>query len=75
MPSAIVAFIDEPASFRLAGDFVYFDLPTGTACISGVMHAENFIESFGRAAEIAHQWSARRYGSVVKFPAKPKRVV
>ena len=74
MPERVVAFIDSPALFRLAGEMIYFELPTGDTSLHAVMPVEVFLESFGRAAEVVHRWSDQRYGEVIPFPDRPQLV-
>lgn len=62
-----VVYIEGAARFWLDGDVVLFKLTTGEKVVCGAMSASDFIESFGRAADIAHQWSGEHYsGSRVR---------
>lgn len=56
--SSAIVYVNGPVRFWLDGELVVFEMPSGTKIVSGVMSASNFIESFGRAAEVAHQWSS-----------------
>lgn len=62
-------FLTGAARFRLAGELVYFDVPTDNEPLRGAMSADHFIETFGRAAETAHQWASRDRCEVIQFPA------
>lgn len=57
--------------FRLDGELVLFKLMTGNKVVCGAISGFDFIESFCGAAEVAHQWSSRRYSdSGFRFQSK-----
>lgn len=66
--------VDGPARFWLNSENVQFELREGNKVILGVMSAPDFIETFSRAAEIAHQWSCEhfRYDGIVRTNASPQ---
>ena len=63
--SSAVVYVNGPACFWLDDELVMFELPSGEKAVCGAMSASNFIESFSRAAEIAHQWSIKHYADGV----------
>lgn len=73
--SAIV-YVDRPARFWLDGERVLFELSSGKSVICGAMSGSDFIDSFCRAADIAHAWTSQHYSaSGVRIPprASPRR--
>lgn len=71
--AATPAFVDVkgPVQFRLDGELILFKLITGNKVVRGAISGFDFIESFCGAAEVAHQWSSRRYSdSGFRFQSK-----
>jgi hypothetical protein len=61
--SSALLYLDGPAHILLDGELVLFELSTGRKVIRGAMSAPDFLETFGRAADIAHRWSSSHYCS------------
>lgn len=68
--SSAVVYVNGPACFWLDGERVVFELPSGEKVVCGAMSASDFIESFSRAAEIAHQWSSKHYSGDGVHPSR-----
>ena len=59
-PSAVV-HVEGPVRFWLDGELVLFKVMSGDKVVCGAISALDFIESFARAAEIAHLWSSEHF--------------
>lgn len=66
-----VVDVEGPVRFWLDGELVLFKLTSGDKVICGAISAFDFIETFGRAADVAHQWSSHHYsGNDFRFQSK-----
>lgn len=65
-----IVFIDFPATVSLDGGIVRFNLASGGETIRCAMSPSNFLQSFGNAAEVAHECILPERGGaeIIPFP-------
>lgn len=66
-----VVFIDGPIELQLDGGIVRAKVTSGQRHFIFVATVSDFLESFARGAEIAHQWTVSNGGGTVVPLRKP----